>query len=146
MYLNGPQRMTGYLDAPDPFDDEGFVATGDVVEIDEDGHFYVVDRVKNMINVSGLKVYPAEVDEELHGLDGVRRPATVGVPDPDRHGSEQVKTFVEPEAETDLTAADVREHLDGRVPRQAIPEAVELVEEIPLTDVGKVDREALRER
>jgi long-chain acyl-CoA synthetase len=58
MLLNGPQRMKGYLDDDkDPFDDEGFVATGDVAKIDPVGRFYIVDRVKNMINVSGLKVY-----------------------------------------------------------------------------------------
>jgi long-chain acyl-CoA synthetase len=87
MLVNGPQRMAGYLDADDPFDSAGFVATGDVVRVDERGRFYVVDRVKNMINVSGLKVYAEEVDEELFGMDGVRRPATVGVPDPERPGS-----------------------------------------------------------
>jgi long-chain acyl-CoA synthetase len=145
MYLKGPQRMTGYLDADDPFDEEGFVATGDVVKVDEDGRFYVVDRVKNMINVSGLKVYAKEVEEALFGMDGIRRPATVGVPDPDRPGSEQVKVYVQPEPDADLTAAGVREHLEERVPRQAVPDDVEFVEEIPLTDVGKIDRKALDE-
>ncbi len=146
MLANGPQRMAGYLDTADPFDPEGFVATGDVVRVDERGRFYVVDRVKNMINVSGLKVYAEEVDEELFGMDGVRRPATVGVPDPERPGSERVKVFVEPDDGAGLTADDVRSYLDGRVPRQAVPDAVEFVESVPLTDVGKVDREALTER
>ncbi|WP_336135219.1 AMP-binding protein [Natronomonas amylolytica] len=146
MLVDGPQRMTGYLDADDPFDEEGFVATGDVVKVDEKGRFYVVDRVKNMINVSGLKVYAEEVDEELYGMDGVRRPATVGVPDPERPGSERVKIFVEAEDGAEITAADVRSYLDGRVPRQAMPEAVEFVAEIPLTDIGKTDREALKNR
>lgn len=146
MYLNGPQRMKGYLSADDPFDEEGFIATGDVVKVDPKGRFYVVDRVKNMINVSGLKVYAEEVDEELYGMDGVRRPATVGIPDPDRPGSERVKIYVETEAGADITAADVREYLDGRVPRQAMPEKVEFIGEIPLTDIGKTDRKTLKER
>ncbi len=149
MYLNGPQRMLGYLDdAASPFDDEGFVATGDVVRVDERGRFYVVDRVKDMINVSGLKVYSEEVDEVLYGLDGVRRPATVGVPDPDRPGSERVKVYVEPEPgyEDALSPEDVREHLDGEVPRHALPSEVEFVDEMPLTDVGKTDKKRLRER
>lgn len=145
MYLNGPQRMKGYLEADDPFDEDGFVATGDVVRVDEHGRFYVVDRVKNMINVSGLKVYPEEVDEELFGMDGVRRPATVGIPDPDRPGSERVKVYVEPEAGADLSPDDVRAYLDGRVPRQAMPDEVEVIDAVPRTDIGKVDREHLRE-
>ena len=146
MLLNGPQRMKGYLNADDPFDEDGFVATGDVAKVDPRGRFYVVDRVKNMINVSGLKVYAEEVDEELYGMDGVRRPATVGVDDPDRPGSERVKIYLELEDDADVTADDVREYLDGRVPRQAKPESVEIVEEIPLTDIGKTDRQALKER
>jgi long-chain acyl-CoA synthetase len=146
MLVNGPQRMKGYLNADDPFDAEGFVATGDVAKVDEKGRFYIVDRVKNMINVSGLKVYAEEVDEELFGMDGVRRPATVGVPDPDRPGSERVKIFVEREEGADISAADVRSYLDGRVPRQAMPKEVEFVAEIPLTDIGKTDRKALKNR
>ncbi|HET7325196.1 MAG TPA: class I adenylate-forming enzyme family protein [Halococcus sp.] len=148
MYLNGPQRMKGYLDSDkQPFDDEGFVGTGDVVKVDEKGRFYVVDRVKNMINVSGLKVYSEEVDEVLFGHPGIKRPATVGVPDPDRPGSERVKVYVEADPEYDgLTPEDVIEYLDGRVAKHAVPTEVELVESIPLTDIGKTDKKALRER
>lgn len=148
MYLNGPQRMKGYLDdSKVPFDDAGFVGTGDVVKIDPSGRFYVVDRVKDMINVSGLKVYSEEVDEVLHDHSGVKRPATIGVPDPDRPGSERVKIYIEsaPEHEGDLTADDIREHLDGNVPQQALPEEVEFIEEMPLTDIGKTDKKTLKE-
>ena len=149
MLLNGPQRMKGYLDDDkDPFDDDGFVATGDVAKIDSMGRFYIVDRVKNMINVSGLKVYSEEVDEVLFSHPGVHRPATVGAPDPDRPGSELVVIYVEEEADYDgdLTEADVRDHLDGKVPKQAMPEEVHILDEIPLTDVGKTDKQTLKER
>ncbi|WP_435076087.1 AMP-binding protein [Halococcus sp. AFM35] len=149
MYLNGPQRMQGYLDADkQPFDDKGFVSTGDIAKIDESGRFYVVDRVKNMINVSGLKVYSEEVDEELFGHPGIKRPATVGVPDPERPGSERVKVYVEPDPDYDgeLTEEEVVEYLDGRVAKHAVPSEVEVVESIPLTDIGKTDKKTLRER
>ncbi|MFB6163634.1 MAG: class I adenylate-forming enzyme family protein, partial [Haloarculaceae archaeon] len=147
MLLKGPQRMKGYLDdSKDPFDDEGFVATGDVAKVDSMGRFYIVDRVKNMINVSGLKVYSEEVDEVLFSHEGIRRPATIGAPDPDRPGSEIVVIYVEPEPDYDLTEAEVREHLDGKVPRQAMPEQVHIVDQIPLTDVGKTDKQSLKER
>jgi long-chain acyl-CoA synthetase len=148
MYLNGPQRMQGYLDSDkQPFDDEGFVGTGDVVKIDESGRFYVVDRVKNMINVSGLKVYSEEIDEVLFGHPSIKRPATVGVPDPERPGSERVKVYIEPDPEhDDLTEGDIVEYLDGRVADHAVPAEVEFVENIPQTDIGKTDKKALRER
>ncbi|WP_436345025.1 AMP-binding protein [Natronorubrum sp. FCH18a] len=146
MLVDGPQRMKGYLDAEkNPFDDEGYVATGDVTRVDEKGRFYVVDRVKHMINVSGLKVYSEEVDEVLYGLEGVKRPATVGVPDPERPGSERVRVFVEPEPGAELTEGDVINHLEGKVPKHAIPADVTFVETIPVTDVGKTDKKALRE-
>ncbi|WP_226039135.1 AMP-binding protein [Natrinema sp. DC36] len=147
MLVNGPQRMKGYLDeGRDPFDDEGYVATGDIAKVDSEGRFYVVDRVKHMINVSGLKVYSEEVDEVLYGLEGVKRPATVGVPDPERPGSERVRIFIEPKPDADLTEADVIDHLEGNVPQHAMPSRVTFVESIPLTDIEKTDKEALRER
>ncbi|ELZ02837.1 AMP-binding protein [Natrialba asiatica] len=146
LLVKGPQRMTGYLDeGKDPFDEEGYVATGDIAKVDSSGRFYVVDRIKNMINVSGLKVYSEEVDEILYGLEGVERPATVGVPDPERPGSERVRIFIEPEPDADVTEQDVRDHLEGTVPRQALPSTVTFVESIPLTDIGKTDKQALRE-
>ena len=149
MYLNGPQRMKGYLDADkQPFDDEGFVSTGDVVRVDGQGRFYVVDRVKNMINVSGLKVYSEEIDEILFGHPGIKRPATIGVPDPDRPGSERVKVYVEtdPDYDGELTPEDVVEYVEGKVAKHAVPTEVELVETVPLTDIGKTDKKALRDR
>ncbi|MFB6082662.1 MAG: AMP-binding protein [Halorientalis sp.] len=149
MYLDGPQRMKGYLDeSKDPFDDEGFVATGDVAKIDSQGRFYIVDRVKNMINVSGLKVYSEEVDEVLFSHPGVHRPATIGAPDPDRPGSEVVVVYVEPDPDYDgeLTEAEIRDHLDGKVPKQAMPEEVHIVDEVPTTDVGKTDKHSLKDR
>lgn len=147
MFVNGPQRMMGYLDdSKSAFDEEGFVATGDVVKIDPSGRFYVVDRVKNMINVSGLKVYTEEIDEVLYDHPAVRRPATVGIPDPDRPGSERVKVYIEPQPDAEeLTGAEIRDHLEGKVPRQALPEEVEFLDEMPLTDIGKTDKKTLTE-
>ncbi|WP_226004002.1 AMP-binding protein [Natrinema salinisoli] len=147
LLVTGPQRMKGYLDADsEPFDEEGYVATGDVAKVDSSGRFYVVDRVKHMINVSGLKVYSETVDEVLYGLEGVRRPATIGVPDPERPGSERVHVVIEPEPDADLTAADVVDHLEGAVPEHAMPAEVTFLESIPLTDMKKTDKEVLRKR
>ncbi|MDZ7730546.1 MAG: hypothetical protein U5K37_06015 [Natrialbaceae archaeon] len=144
MFLNGPQRMTGYLDGSDPFDEEGYIGTGDVVKIDSSGRFYVVDRVKNMVNVSGLKVYTEEVDEVLFEHPAVRRPATIGIPDPDRPGSERVKIYIEPVPEADVTPEDIETFLDGRISAHAMPSEIEIVPTIPLTAIGKTDKEALK--
>ncbi|MFP4633204.1 MAG: class I adenylate-forming enzyme family protein [Halobacteriales archaeon] len=143
MLVDGPQRMKGYVDGGDEFHD-GYVRTGDVVRIDERGRFYVVDRVKDMINVSGLKVYSEEVEEELERHPAVERAAVVGVPDPDRPGSERVAAYVESTGAID--EEDVRDHLDGRVARQARPREVEFVDELPTTHIGKIDKEALKSR
>ncbi|WP_136718166.1 AMP-binding protein [Halorientalis salina] len=149
LLMKGPQRMKGYLDEDkDPFDEEGYVSTGDVAKVDPMGRFYIVDRVKNMINVSGLKVYSEEVDEVLFSHPGVHRPATIGAPDPDRPGSEIVVVYVErdPDYDGELTESDIEAHLDGKVPRQAMPEEIHVVDEIPLTDIGKTDKQTLKER
>jgi long-chain acyl-CoA synthetase len=149
LLLNGPQRMKGYLDEDkDPFDEGGFVSTGDVAKVDPMGRFYIVDRVKNMINVSGLKVYSEEVDEVLFSHPGVHRPATIGAPDPERPGSEIVVIYAEPDPnyDGDLTEGDLRDHLEGKVPKQAMPEEIHIVDEIPLTDVGKTDKQELKSR
>jgi long-chain acyl-CoA synthetase len=141
MLLDGPQRMKGYVDTEGY--DEGYIRTGDVVRLDSKGRFYVVDRVKNMINVSGLKVYTEEIDEELHSHPDVDRGATVGVPDPERPGSELVKVFVETSA--DLREKNIVDFLSDRVAKHAVPDEVEFIEEMPLTDIGKIDKAALRE-
>jgi len=165
MLVDGPQRMKGYIEVDNDavFDEvresddscaherrngsrEGYVRTGDVVRIDDEGRFYIVDRVKNMINVSGLKVYTEEVDEELHAHPVVARGATVGVPDPDRPGSELVKVYVETEDGAETDAEGVTDFLSDRVAKHAVPDEVEFVDEIPLTSLGKVDKEALKDR
>jgi long-chain acyl-CoA synthetase len=149
MLVRGPQRMKGYLDEQkQPFDEEGFVSTGDVAKVDSRGRFYIVDRVKNMINVSGLKVYSEEVDEVLFGLDGVKRPATIGIPDPERPGSERVKVYLEldPNSDADLSRQDVVDYLVGKIPKHAMPTEIDFIQNMPLTDVGKTDKLALRER
>ncbi len=142
MLVDGPQRMKGYVEGGEGFQD-GYVRTGDVVRVDGRGRFYVVDRVKDMINVSGLKVYSEEVEEELERHPEVERAAVVGLPDPDRPGSELVGAYVEPES--GVTEDDVVRHLDGRVSRQAVPDHVETLENLPLTHIGKIDKEALKD-
>ncbi len=148
MCLKGPQRMVGYWEKEiNGYDEEGYVHTGDVVRIDGKGRFYVVDRIKDMINVSGLKVYSEEVDDALQKHSAVKRGATIGIPNPEIPGSEKVKVFVELEnSYGDFGKDEIIEHLENEVAQYALPSEVEFMDEIPLTPVGKVDKKALRRK
>lgn len=148
MCLKGPQRMLGYWPEPGSgLDEEGYVRTSDVVKVDDRGYFYVVDRTKDMIIVGGYKVYSREVDEILHHHPDVAEAATVGVPDPEREGSERVIVFVKPKSghKAKITEEGIVKYLSDRVAKYAVPKAVGIVDELPLTAVQKVDKKALRE-
>ncbi|MDD5711438.1 MAG: class I adenylate-forming enzyme family protein [Smithellaceae bacterium] len=146
--VNGPQRMLGYWpDKGKGFDEDGFIHTGDVVRIDERGYFSVVDRTKDMIIVSGFKVYSRELDDVLIGHPAVTIAATVGVPDPERPGSERVRVFIEPTPEYrgKITEQEIIDYLSTRIAKYAIPRQVTFLDEMPLTEVQKVNKKFLRE-
>jgi acyl-CoA synthetase (AMP-forming)/AMP-acid ligase II len=145
--LRGPQRMLGYWPKEGSgLDEEGYVRTGDVTKVDENGYFYIVDRTKDMIIVSGFKVYSREIDDILQGCPGVGRAATVGIPDPERQGSERVCVFVEPQSgcEKEVTEEKVINYLKNTVAKYAVPKVVRIVATLPLTEVQKVDKKQLR--
>jgi acyl-CoA synthetase (AMP-forming)/AMP-acid ligase II len=146
--LNGPQRMLGYWPTPGRgLDDEGYVRTGDVVMIDENGYFYIVDRTKDMINVSGYKVYSREIDDILYSHPAIEHAATVGIPDAEREGSERVVIFVQPKNEykDSISGDDFITFLSSRVARYAIPKKVMIIDEMPLTEVQKLNKKLIRE-
>lgn len=148
MCLNGPQRMLGYWpDAGSGMDKEGFVHTGDVVRVDEKGYFSVVDRTKDMIVVSGYKVYSREIDEILFAHPAVRMAATVGVPDPEKEGSERVAVMIQPEDgyKNKITEEEIIKFLREKVAKYAVPKMVLFIDEMPLTEVQKVNKKAIRE-
>lgn len=147
MLLKGPQRMVGYWPEPETgVDEEGFIHTGDVVRIDEDGYFYIVDRIKDMINVSGLKVYSREIENVLYDHPATEIAAVVGVPDPEIEGSERVVVFVQlkPGYRAKTSEADYLDFLKEKVVKYAIPKSVFFLEKIPLTHMHKVDKKQLR--
>jgi acyl-CoA synthetase (AMP-forming)/AMP-acid ligase II len=118
-----------------------------VVKVDENGYFYIVDRTKDMIIVSGFKVYSREIDDILQNCPGVGRAATVGISDPERQGSERVCVFVEPQSgcEKDVTEEMVINYLKNTVAKYAVPKVVRIVDTLPLTEVQKVDKKQLRQ-
>lgn len=149
MLLSGPQRMLGYWpNAGEGIDSDGFIHTSDVVKVDSNGYFYIVDRTKDMIIVSGYKVYSREVDDILYKHKMVDLAATVGIPDPEREGSERVVVYIQPRAEykQKVTEDEIISYLKEKVPKYAIPRKIFIVDEIPLTEVQKVDKKKLRKQ
>jgi long-chain acyl-CoA synthetase len=148
MLLRGPNRMLGYWPEPGSgIDEDGYIHTSDVVRIDENGFFYIVDRTKDMIIVSGFKVYSREVDDILYHHPKVEMAATIGIPDPEREGSERVAVYIQPKEKfkKDITQDEIIDYLKQRVAKYAIPKVVKLIDIMPLTEVHKVNKKLLRE-
>lgn len=146
MYLKGPQIMKGYWPEEGKGLVDGWLPTGDLCRMDEDGYFYLVDRNKDMINVSGNKVYSTKVDEVLFEHPAVAQAVTIGVPDAKMPGNERVKAFVVlteggPGASEEEIIAHCREHLAP----YAVPKQVELRKELPQTVTGKLFKKQLRD-
>lgn len=143
--VRGPQVMKGYWQRPEAtaevIDSEGWFKTGDMATIANDGFIRIVDRKKDMINVSGFKVYPNEVEDALCCHHDIVEAAVIGVPDKD--GSEVVKAFVVT-TRPELSAKEIREFAKTRLTAYKVPHQVEFVTELPKTNVGKVLRRELR--
>jgi long-chain acyl-CoA synthetase len=148
MLLSGPQRMLGYWPEPGKgLDDDGFVHTGDVVKLDEKGYFSIVDRTKDMAIISGYKVYTRELDDILYDHPATEVAATIGVPDPEREGSERIKVFVQvrEEYKEKISEEDYIVYLRQKVAKYAVPRSVVFLDGMPLTEVFKVNKKLLRE-
>lgn len=142
----GPQVMKGYWQRPEAtaecIDSEGWLKTGDMAVIREDGYLQIVDRKKDMVIVSGFNVYPNEVEDVIVSHPGVVEAAVIGVPD-DKSG-EAVKVFVV-KADDSLTEAAVIAHAKENLTAYKVPKHVEFRSELPKTNVGKILRRELRD-
>jgi len=145
--IRGPQVMKGYWNRPgeteNAFHPDGYLRTGDMGYIDENGFVFLVDRKKDMILVSGFNVYPNEVEEAVAMHPGVIDVAAIGVPD-ERSG-EAVKIFVV-RKDPRVTEHDLIEHCRGLLTGYKIPRHVEFRDDLPRTNVGKILRRALKEQ
>ena len=143
----GPQVMAGYWQKPGRdgavMFGEGWLRTGDVGRLDANGFLFIEDRKKDVIVVSGFKVYPNEIEDVATLPKGVREAAAIGVPD--AQSGEVVKLFVV-RSDKNVTAADVLAHARRSLTGYKVPRHVEFVDELPKTNVGKVLRRALKER
>ncbi len=145
--IRGPQVMKGYWNKPEETAmvlHDGWLLTGDLARMDDDGYFSIVDRKKDMIICSGYNVYPREVEEVLFMHPAVAQAAAIGIPDPYR--GETVKAFVVLKAGQTATEADVIAFCKERLAAFKVPKAVEFEKELPMSLVGKVLRRQLRER
>jgi long-chain acyl-CoA synthetase len=138
--------MTGYWNQPGETDHalrDGWLYTGDIATMDEDGYFYIVGRKKDMILTAGYNVYPREVEEVLYHHPKVQEAAVIGLPDKVR-GEKVVAYVVLKESET-ATAAEIRTFCRERLAHYKEPRAVHFRQELPMSMAGKVLRRALRE-
>ncbi|MGW2409797.1 AMP-binding protein [Streptomyces sp. NPDC001739] len=145
--VRGPQVVPGYWRRPDATAEalpDGELRTGDIGFMDTDGWLYVVDRKKDMINASGFKVWPREVEDVLYGHPAVREAAVVGVPDAYR--GESVKAYVSLRPGADVPPAELAAYCKERLAAYKYPREVEVLTELPKTTSGKILRRELRHR
>jgi long-chain acyl-CoA synthetase len=146
LWVRGPQVMRGYWNHPEEtarvLDGAGFLATGDIATVDENGFVRIVDRKKDMIVVSGLKVYPNEIESAVAMHPGVLECVAIGTPD--EHSGEAVKLLVV-KKDQKLTEEELRRHCKEKLTAYKCPKHVEFRAELPKTNVGKILRRALRE-
>ena len=145
--VKGPQVMKGYWQRQEATDEilsaDGWLKTGDIGLIQEDGYLRIVDRKKDMILVSGFNVYPNELEDVLATLPGVLQCAAIGVPD-DKSG-EAIKLFVVVKPGESLTKEQVMQHMHDNVTGYKRPKTVEFRDSLPTTNVGKILRRELRD-
>lgn len=151
--VNGPQVFKGYWRRPEEteksfltIDGKPFFRTGDIGRYDEEGYFFIVDRAKRMINASGYKVWPTEVESTLYKHPKVQSACVVGVPDSRR--GETVKAFIVPtdQARDDVTAEEIIQWAKEQMAAYKYPRLVEFVDSLPMTASGKILWRVLQEK
>lgn len=145
--LQGPQVMKGYWQMPEETAQvlrEGWLYTGDMAVMDEEGFFSIVDRKKDLIISAGMNIYPREVEEVLHQHPKVVEAAVVGVSSAVRE--ETVKAFIVVEPGQELSKQEIIQFCQDKLSKFKIPKRIEFVDELPKSALGKVLRRVLRER
>ena len=146
LLIKGPQVMKGYLNRPDATDEtlkNGWLYTGDVAKMDEDGYFYIVDRIKDMILSGGLNVYPRDIDEVLYENPKIEEACSIGIPHPKR--GEAIKAFIVLKDGETATEEEIIQYCSTKLAKYKLPTHIEFREDLPKTAVGKILRKDLRE-
>jgi len=152
--IKGPLVMQGYFNKPEEtknaIDKDGYMHTGDVAIMDEDGYLTIVDRTKDMIIVGGFKVFSSKVEDALSKHPAIGMLALIGVDNPQRPGSEIVKAYVELdpvynyEGNEEALKEDITKFAKEKCSPYEVPKVIEIIKEMPLTAVGKIDKKVLR--
>lgn len=146
LILRGPQVMKGYWKRPSDTQlviRDGWLFTGDIAKMDEDGYFYILDRKKDMIIASGYNVYPREIEEIIYQHAAVEEAIVVGKPDSYR--GETVKAYVKVKAGVSVTPEQLIEYLKQNLAPYKVPKEIEFLAELPKSSVGKLLRRMLRQ-
>ena len=149
--VRGPQVMKGYHNKPEETANalkDGWFYTGDICRMDEDGYICIVDRLKDMVIVSGYKVFTRELDDIIIEHPDVAMAASIGIPDPNRPGNETVATAIVLKEGVEKTEAEkdkIREFIRQREAPYKVPKIVEFMDTLPTSAVGKILKRELRE-
>lgn len=147
LIVKGPNVMKGYWNMPGLTDitlRNGWLFTGDLAKLDEDGFIYIVDRKKDLIIVKGINVYPREIEELLHKHEAIEIAAVIGLPDV-KNGEIPV-AYVKPKSGNTLTEKDIKAYLRGSLAHFKIPKQINICDDLPMTATGKVLKRELKKR
>ena len=147
LIVKGPQVMKGYWNRQEDTNEvlkDGWLFTGDMARMDEDGYFYIVDRKKDVIIASGFNIYPREIEEVLYQHHAIQEVVVVGVPDSYR--GETVKAFVKLKDGETTTAEDIMLFAKQNLAAYKMPKLLEFREELPKSAVGKLLKRKLRDK
>jgi long-chain acyl-CoA synthetase len=154
MCVKGPLVMAGYFNKPEAtrqaIDEDGYMHTGDVGFMDEDGYITIVDRTKDMIIVGGFKVFSSKVEDAIAQHPAVGMLALIGVKNPERPGSELVKAYIQLsenyayDGNADALKEDIIQYAKGKCAPYEVPKIIDIIDAMPLTAVGKIDKKVLR--
>jgi long-chain acyl-CoA synthetase len=145
LWIRGPQVMQGYWNQPEATAEtltDGWLHTGDIAEMDEEGYFYIVDRKKDMIISGGYNVYPRDIEEVFYEHPQVQEASVIGIPH-ERRG-EAAKVFVVLKEGESLTAEELLDYCKEKLAKYKWPVEIEFRKELPKTNVGKVLKKELR--
>jgi long-chain acyl-CoA synthetase len=137
--------MSGYYKMPDETAKtlrDGWLYTGDISKVDENGYFYIVDRKKDMIIAGGYNIYPRDIDEVLFEHPKILEACAIGVPD--KYRGETVKAFVVLKPGETMTEQEVIDYCKTKLAAYKVPKMVEFINELPKSNVGKILRKELR--
>ena len=145
--VKGDNVMQGYLNHPDATDEtimNGWLKTGDLGKVDDEGFIYIVDRKKDLIISKGINIYPREIEEWLAKFEGVDSAAVVGIKNVSN--DEDVVAFIQPQEDVKLDEVEIKKYLKSHLANFKLPKSIYLVEELPKNATGKVLKRVLKEQ